>query len=243
MLEFIRADWPAPDNIIAGTSTRVGGVSQGCWSSLNLASHVEDNPEHVDENRRRLYEFLDLPSEPVWLEQVHGCDVIRAESVNETCRSDASVTAKPGVVCAVLTADCLPLLVCDRNGKQVAAIHAGWRGLASGIIEQTIRAMEAEPRDMLVWLGPAIGPGNFEVGDDVYHRFTVLNDSAVSAFTRRGDRWLCDLYKLARLRLQAIGVSNIFGGGFCTYDEVERFYSYRRDGITGRMVNLVWINP
>jgi YfiH family protein len=240
-LEFIIPDWPAPPGIHALTTTRRGGVSLAPYDSLNLGDHVGDAPEAVAENRRRLVEALSLPAEPRWLSQVHGTCAANAAKISSGCEADASHTDRPGVVCAVLTADCLPLLLCDRDGRHVAAVHAGWRGLLNGVIEKAIEAMGAQA-PLLAWLGPAIGPQAFEVGEEVRQAFIEVDAAAASAFKPSpGGRWLADIYALARLRLQAIGVGSVHGGQHCTYSEPERFYSYRRDAQTGRMASLIWI--
>ena len=240
-IDTIQPDWDAPGNVVACTTTRRGGYSRGDWSALNLASHVGDDTDAVSRNRSMLRATLCLPSEPVWLEQVHGCDVIRAEDAESSPVCDASVTAETGVVCAALTADCLPLLLCSEEGDQVAAVHAGWRGLAAGVIEQAVKQMTCPSGKILAWMGPAIGPDAFEVGSEVREEFTGYDQQASMAFREHGDRWLCDIYCLARQRLENLGVRQISGGNYCTYHDVERFYSYRRDGVTGRMASLIYI--
>jgi hypothetical protein len=177
----------------------------------------------------------------VWLKQVHGCGVCLVDEKTGQPVSDASISSQPGVVCAVLTADCLPLLICDTDGQHVAAIHAGWKGLAAGVIEQAIAAFPCEPGRLMAWMGPAIGPESFEVGQDVYDVFTSFDAVAKSAFVQHADRWLCDIYLLTRQRLKNAGLDRIYGGGLCTYADNKRFYSYRRDGVTGRMASLIWI--
>ena len=239
--ELIIPDWPAPLNIGACTTTRLGGYSDGNWSSFNLADHVADDISAVQKNRKLLIEHLHLPSQPVWLRQVHGCDVCIVDYKVEQPVSDASICSQTGMVCAVLTADCLPLLMCDDQGTVVSAVHAGWRGLAAGVVEQTISRLPAACENIMAWLGPAIGPNAFEVGDDVYDVFTQYNPAANAAFSRHADRWLCDIYLLARQRLQNAGINRIYGGGLCTFTDERRFYSYRRDGTTGRMASLIWI--
>lgn len=241
-IDIIRPDWRAPENIVAFTTTRRGGFSRGNWAELNLAGHVGDDPSHVEQNRDLLEDSLQLPSSPVWLEQVHGCDVVIADEEGAGMSCDASTTRQPGVVCAVLTADCLPLLICKQDGSQVAAVHAGWRGLAAGIIEQTISQMGIAGGQLLAWLGPAIGPQAFEVGPEVRDIFLAHSHKAEEAFTHQDNgKWLCDLYLLARQRLIDLGVNHISGGDLCTYTGAEQFYSYRRDGVTGRMASLIWI--
>ena len=242
-IEFLRPRWPAPPTVQAAVSTRAGGVSAGPWDGLNLAGHVGDDPCHVVENRRRLREALALPSEPCWLDQVHGCDVVTAVEGPARCSADASVSDEPGHVCAVLTADCLPVLFCDRAGRWVAAAHAGWRGLAAGVLEHTVARAPALPADLIAWLGPAIGPRAFEVGDEVRAGFVADDVGAAQCFVPSpAGRWFADIYALARRRLSAAGLGWIGGGGECTYSDVRRFYSYRRDGVTGRMASLVWLS-
>ncbi|WP_126444228.1 peptidoglycan editing factor PgeF [Sulfuricystis multivorans] len=241
--DFIVPDWPAPPHIHALVTTRAGGVSTGPYASFNLADHVGDDPEAVAENRHRLRAFL--PTEPVWLEQVHGTRCIDAASVAVGCEADAAYSRIPGVVCAVLTADCLPVLLCDEAGTVVAAAHAGWRGLAAGVIEATVAAMNVPGERLLAWLGPAIGPQSFEVGGEVRGAFIAHDPAAASAFRAQANgKWLCDIYRLAALRLQALGVCRITSADFDTVRDAERFYSYRRDGVTGRMASLIWLgNP
>ncbi len=237
----LRPDWPASARICAGTSGRAGGVSRGAYASLNLATHVGDDPAAVAENRRRLRLDLALPSEPHWLEQVHGCAVVTAAPAEEECQADASVATLPGQVCAVLTADCLPVLFCDRAASRVAAAHAGWRGLRAGVLEQTVARL-GEPAELMAWLGPAIGPQAFEVGEEVRTAFVEQQPAAAAAFVPSpAGRWLADLYLLARQRLAAVGVTAVYGGHWCTHGDAERFYSYRRDGTTGRMASLIWL--
>ncbi len=239
-MEFIFPDWPAPANVRAAVTTRAGGVSVGPYASLNLGDHVGDEPAAVAENRARLVRALALPGEPGWLKQVHGtCARDAALAGGE---ADAGFATGPGVVCVVLTADCLPVLFCDRHGTRVAAAHAGWRGLAAGVLERTVEALDTSPGDVLAWLGPAIGPDAFEVGEEVRAEFLRHDARAAEAFRPSPQgRWLADLYALARLRLQRQGVTAIHGGGLCTYRDVERFYSYRRDGVTGRVASLIWL--
>jgi polyphenol oxidase len=234
-------DWPAPPNVRAHTTTRHGGVSRAPFSALNLGEQVGDDPAAVRENRARLLRTLGLTAEPQWLQQVHGCTVARA---GETAApvADACYALRPGIVCAVLTADCLPVLLCDRAGSRVAAVHAGWRGLAHGVIEAALDSLAAPGQELLAWLGPAIGPDAFEVGDEVRDTFIGRDARAAAAFRpSRDGRWRADLYALARQRLAARGVSRVFGGGLCTYSDPDRFYSYRREGQTGRMATLIWL--
>lgn len=237
-LPVIYPDWPAPANVKAIQTTRVGGVSTGVYDSLNLGDHVNDQPQAVAANRQRLSHLL--PSEPVWLNQVHGIRVIDAALASCVERADASVTTRKQVVCVTMTADCLPVLLCDTAGTVVAAVHAGWRSLCDGVIEATVAAMPL-PSNLLAWLGPAIGPQAFEVGGEVRAQFIAQDAQAEHAFVAHGDKWLGDLYAIARQRLQRLGVTQIYGGGRCTYREPETFFSFRRDGDTGRMASLIWL--
>ncbi len=233
-------DWPAPKHVMALQTTRTGGCSAPPYASLNLGSHVGDAALAVSRNRMLLAPLL--PSEPVWLNQVHG--VVVADAGQTIClpEADASVATHPGAVCVVMTADCLPVLLCDEQGTVVGAAHAGWRGLCDGVIEATVRAMQVPPPALMVWLGPAIGPAAFEVGDEVRAAFVAQQPQAAAAFVAgKEGKWLADLYQLARLRLQALGITRIYGGDQCTYSDEQRFYSYRRDGVTGRMGTFIWL--
>ena len=236
---WISADWPAPANVFAGTTLRGGGLSGGGYGSLNPALHVGDHAPKVYQNRQIIKQMLELPAEPVWLHQVHGSRVI---NIAETCRleaADAGYSNRPGVVCAVLTADCLPILICSEDGQWVAALHAGWRGLLAGVIENCVRLLATN--DLLAWLGPAIGPQAFEVGPEVRQAFCERNAVYDAAFyPGRNGKWQADIYRLARLAFAQLGVDRIYGGGFCTVSEPESFYSYRRDRVTGRMASLIW---
>lgn len=237
-MNWLKADWPAPDFIRAGTTTRQGGVSKGAYDSFNLATHVGDDRNAVQQNRAKLA----VPNQPQWLEQVHSTIVVKLPNEVQIPKADAVYTEEKNQVCAVMTADCLPLLITDTKGSQVAAIHAGWRGLCDGVIEATIRKLAADPESLLVWLGPAIGPDVYEVGKDVYDAF-IIKDSAVKiAFTQVKDKhWLFDIYQAAKIRLQGAGVNQVFGGGHCTLTEQDKFYSFRRDKVTGRMASMIWI--
>lgn len=244
--ELIVPDWPAPTEIGAAFTLRTGGVSRPPFDSCNIASHVGDEPRAVSENRARLRASLTLPAEPAWLQQVHGYRVVdldRQTSLDGLEPADAAVTRTPGRVCAIQVADCMPVLFAARDGSAVGAAHAGWRGLAGGVLEATVRAMNTPPGELLAWLGPAIGQAHFEVGEEVRSAFMADDPDASAAFivNQRG-RWQCDLYVLARRKLAAIGMSgsSVFGGSWCTYAEAGRFYSYRRDGRCGRMAALVW---
>ena len=239
--DWIVPDWPAPARVKAFITTRSGGVSHPPFGGLNLGDHVGDVPGNVAANRALL--SLYLPAEPVWLRQVHGTDVVVADAVASGVEADAAHTATSGTVCAILTADCLPVLICDRNGSQVAAVHAGWRGLSQSVIERAIGAMRVPPPELLVFLGPAIGPARYEVGDDVRNAFINDDENAVTAFLPRANgKWLANLYELAQLRLRRLGVEDIYGGDCCTFNDAERFFSYRRDGQTGRMAALIWLD-
>ncbi|MDO8862473.1 peptidoglycan editing factor PgeF [Haliea sp. E1-2-M8] len=273
---LIRPDWPAPPAVNALVSTREGGVSSGPWQGLNLGDHVGDDPRAVQANRAVLQGSLPAGSVVQWLRQVHGTAVVRASSSGAVPEADACWTDEPGIACAVLTADCLPVLLCDRSATVVAAAHAGWRGLRGGVLEATVAALPVDPGELLAWLGPAIGPTAFEVGPEVRDVFvaaavaaaahaaaadagaahaavpTTGGDAAsgyaavaeaeiLAAFTPapRPDHYLLDLYALARMRLREAGVGAVHGGGLCTLSDPRRFYSYRRDGTTGRMASLI----
>ena len=243
---WIIPDWDAPAHVRALVTTRRSlcrGSSSGPYADFNLADHVGDDPQAVANNRRSLCRHL--PSEPVWLRQVHGTHVLVTNGgTPQNIEADASLTRLPGSVCAVLTADCLPLLLCNESGTVAAAAHAGWRGLANGVIEAVIAAMAKPGPDLLVWLGPAIGSTAFEVGEDVRAAFLAHDANAASAFApTEAGKWLCDIYELARQRLAALGVARVYGGNFCTYSDPARFYSFRRDGDTGRMASMIWLAP
>jgi YfiH family protein len=240
-VEAIRPDWPAPARVRACMTTRSGGVSRAPWASFNLGDHVGDDPAHVAANRAHLRETLS--AEPAWLTQVHGTRVTELGR-DKDFRADAAVARAAGEVCAVLTADCLPVLFCDRAGSVVAAAHAGWRGLAAGVLEATVSAMQVPPGEILAWMGAAIGPQAFEVGDEVRAAFVAGHAEAVAAFVPQSapGKWLADIYALARIRLRHAGVAAVYGGGRCTFREAETFFSYRRDGVTGRMATLVWLD-
>ncbi|HQQ63904.1 MAG TPA: peptidoglycan editing factor PgeF [Pseudomonadales bacterium] len=246
---FINPDWPAPANIRAATSTRLGGVSHLEYASFNLGGHVGDSASAVATNREILQEVLSLPEQPLWLTQVHGVRVMRRDGRAETTfprEFDACYSNQPDTVCAVLTADCLPVLFCSRDGSEVAAAHAGWRGLVDGVLPATLREFAGDRSGIMAWLGPAIGPHSFEVGSDVRDRFVSQwqaygSQQVADCFAAAGEQhWLCDLYALARLQLNAEGIGMIYGGGEDTCADWQRFYSFRRDGDTGRMVSLVW---
>lgn len=251
----IRPDWPAPTHVGAASTTRAGGVSPAPFDSLNLGATAGDDPDNVAANRRRLREALGLPGEPAWLRQVHGSRVVKLENFpslenegaetggDEMPEADATWTDRPGVVCAILSADCLPILLCDDKGTRVGAVHGGWRGLADGVLPNAIEAMGGKPASLHAWLGPAIGPQRFEIGPEVRQRLMGGGRAPAEAFrpSDRRDHWLCDLYAVARHQLATAGLESVHGGGFCTVTERDRFFSYRRDGRTGRMATIIWM--
>ena len=248
MNDWIIPDWPAPGNVKALFTTRNGGVSSGRYTSLNLGDHVGDDPPAVMRNRAVLRRIL--PDEPQWLRQVHGTTPVMIDAHDRTtpCDGDAAFSRGTGTVCAVLVADCLPILLCDHAGTMVGVIHAGWRGLAEGVIERTVSKIgqtSGTNARIMAWLGPAIGPHHFEVGEEVRQAFIKRDTESVSAFmphhAPNNSKWLADLFLLARQRLVKAGVTEIYGGGECTYSDPARFFSYRRDGNTGRMAGLIWL--
>ncbi|MDD5216361.1 MAG: peptidoglycan editing factor PgeF [Methylococcales bacterium] len=236
--DFIFPNWNAPQNVHAVMTTRNGGVSKAPYDSFNLATHVEDDLEQVLENRHHLKKALNLPVEPFWLEQIHSNTVVEANAGLILPKADASFSTQKNVVCVVMTADCLPVLMCSKNGEKIAAIHAGWRGLESGIISKTVEALKT--KELTVWLGAAIGAQRFEVGDDVRDAFLKKSADYAEAFQENGSQWLADIYQLARIELEHLGITDVFGGEFCTVTDADRFYSYRRDKKTGRMATLIW---
>lgn len=238
---LIKPDWPAPAHVKAFQTTRLGGVSCAPFESLNLGGHVGDDLQSVLHNRSLLGRLL--PDAPLWLEQVHGIVVADADNARAERRADASVARHSGSVCVVMTADCLPVLLCDSAGTVVAAVHAGWRGLAAGVIEATVLAMDVPPSSLMAWLGPAISQAAFEVGAEVRAEFVAADPQAEKSFIPSpcGDKYLADIYALARLRLRALGIMGIYGGNRCTYSEPEQFFSYRRDGVTGRQGTFIWL--
>lgn len=242
---WIEPDWPAPERVRALITTRQGGVSEGPYASLNLGLHVGDDPLAVAENRRRVLAALGVPA--AWLNQVHGIRVVDAAALDKTAPApdaDAAFSRQPGSACAVMTADCLPVLFCSADGHVVAAAHAGWRGLLAGVLEATVVAMATGGKEILAYLGPAIGPRAFEVGDEVRAAFIARDPSASTAFTPGvPGKWFADIYLLARQRLAQVGVVRAYGGDYCTVTEAERFFSYRRDGQTGRMASMIWLAP
>ena len=237
--DWIVPDWPAPANVKALITTRAGGVSKGPFASFNLGLRTGDDPQAVAANRDRLNSLL--PQQPSWLRQVHGTSVIEADTLAGRPEADAGIARRPGTVCAVLVADCIPVLLADRAGTTIAIAHAGWRGLAGGVIENTARRMAVDPRGLIAYLGPGIGPGAFEVGADVRDAFLACDADAAAAFTpHAAGKWLADLFLLARQRLRRAGVGEIHGGALCTYSNARRFFSYRRERTTGRMAALIW---
>lgn len=237
--DWLTPDWPAPAWVKACVTTRAGGISAAPFDSLNLGEHVEDDPVAVAKNRQRLVSLLGC--RPAWLQQVHGIEVVPAIP-GDLAVADASWSNAPGVACTVMTADCLPVLFCDRAGTRVAAAHAGWRGLAKGVLEATLDALLIAPEEILIWLGPAIGPQAFEVGAEVREAFVSQHPQALEAFkpSINTGRFMADIYQLARIRLAARGVAAVYGGGFCTYSD-PRFYSYRHAARTGRFASLIWL--
>ncbi len=236
-LELVKPDWPAPANVRAFTTTRAGGFSKDTWSSMNLGLCCGDDPLAVHRNREKL--VLRLPAAPQWLCQVHGTQVVtHSLASGEGLEADGLVSSSPAQVCAVLTADCLPVLLCNRSGNRVAAAHAGWRGLAQGVLQATVRQMKEAPAEIMAWLGPAIGPGVYEVGEDVRQAFAQEHGICLK---KDGERWLLDLYGVARRILTQLGITAVYGGFFCTFSDSERFFSYRRDGVTGRMASVIWL--
>lgn len=241
-MNLITPQWPASSRVRACSTQRQGGVSTSPWDALNLGGHVGDNPDAVARNRKLLVEEAGLPAMPQWLEQVHGTEVVRLTTGGSMpLRADACITDQPGVVCAIMTADCLPVLFCSQDGTEVAAAHAGWRGLCAGVLENTLAQFRSPPEQVHVWLGPAIGPDAFEVGAEVREAFMAQDSRAVQAFRPSGDRFYADIWLLARMRLQAAGVNSISADSRCTFTQRDDFFSFRRDGITGRMATLIWL--
>ncbi|WP_414040897.1 peptidoglycan editing factor PgeF [Acidithiobacillus sp. M4-SHS-6] len=236
-------DWPLPKGVRSAFTLRHGGYSSGPYDSFNLGDHVGDDPEAVAKNRQHLGELLNLPGEPQWLRQVHGTEILQIPTDSPVCSdaaADGAVTHVAGPVLAVLTADCLPVLACSRDGRHLGAFHAGWRGLLAGILEKGVAALGVPGKEVLIYLGPAIGPEAFAVGPELRAAFLAEDPTAASAFRQgQGDRWWADIYQLARQRLQRVAVTAIYGGDRCTFSDGD-FFSYRRDGVTGRMASLLW---
>jgi YfiH family protein len=249
--DWIRPDWPVSGRVRALITTREGGVSTGPWGvppsgtgGMNLGMLAGDSPDAVRANRARLRSVL--PSEPRWLKQVHGPTVVRADDVSDPPEADAAFTATPGVVAVVMVADCMPVLLADVDGRCVGVVHAGWRGMASGVVQATVHAMRVAlggRAEMVACLGPAIGPAHFEVGPEVLESMLGTLPAAAEAFQPRGAKYLADLFALGRQALAQVGVTRVYGGTDCTYSAPERFYSFRRDRMTGRHAALVWIDP
>jgi len=243
MNDWITPNWPAPLNVRALCTTRSGGISSGPYASFNLGDHVGDKPHIVNQNRARL--LKDLPNEPKWLNQVHGSTPIWVDNNTNILKGDAALSRTRNIVCAILTADCLPVFLCDKTGTTVGIVHAGWRGLAAGVIEQTIAEMKKECSHIMAYLGPAIGPDYFEVGEEVRHSFIQQDKMSAPAFTPyngvNSKKWLADIFLLARQRLAAVGVTKVYSNEECTYSNSDKFFSYRRDGDTGRMASLIWL--
>ena len=236
-MELIKPDWPAPASVRAFTTTRAGGFSKDAWSSMNLGFRCGDDPLAVQRNREKL--LSRLPAAPQWLRQVHGTQVVTcSRASSEEREADGLVSSSPGQVCAILTADCLPVLFCNRTGNRVAVAHAGWRGLAQGVLQATVRQMDEAPGEIMAWLGPAIGPEVYEVGEDVWQAFP---EEQGICFRKNGETWMLDLYGVARRILTHLGITSVYGGRFCTFSDSERFFSYRRDGVTGRMASVIWL--
>ncbi len=241
---LLEMSWDLPPGVFAACTTRLGGVSDAPWDSFNLATHVGDSSAHVAANRARLRERLKLAVEPAWLTQVHGVAVSNLDVAplsRTPATADAAVSSRADAVCVVMVADCLPVLFCSRDGQRIGAAHAGWRGLAAGVLESTVAAMGVPANDLQAWLGPAISQEHFEVGDEVREIFVKSDRAAISCFrmNARG-RWQADLAGLARLRLASLGVTSVSGGSWCTYADSRRFFSHRRDGKGGRLAALIW---
>ena len=241
MINLIKPDWGAPAPVRAVTTTRTGGFSRAPFDSLNLALHVGDNPDHVAQNRARLQQALELPAEPCWMNQTHGIHAVTLEQ-EDSREADAAITRLAGTVAVVMTADCLPILVCNRDGTEVAAIHAGWRGLQAGVIQATLASMASANEQLLAWIGPGISRDNFEVGEEVRTAFIDSIARAEGFFhANRAGHWLCDLAGLAESVLLDLGVGEVCCHSGCTYRDADRFFSYRRNAATGRMASLIWI--
>ena len=243
-LQFIRPHWPAPENVCAVATTRAGGFSEAPFDALNLAAHVGDAPASVVANRALLQRQLDLPAEPCWLNQTHSNRVTLLSGGSDyEIDSDSAIARKKGQIAVVMTADCLPILLCNQDGSEVAAIHAGWRGLADGVVSNTLSSMNSALSQLIAWIGPSISSQRFEVGEDVFQLFVARNKNSAGFFnTNRPQHWLCDLAGLAEQELSGHGVKQVYRSALCSYDDAERFYSYRRDNVTGRMASLIWIN-
>ncbi|STY26481.1 Laccase domain protein yfiH [Legionella taurinensis] len=238
-LSNLIADWPAPATIRALTTLRHSGFSQPPYDKNNLGLHVGDNPEHVLRNRRELVDSLRLPGEPAWLDQTHSTTCVVVEE-NHNRRADAAITRDKQQVLAIMTADCLPILLCNRQGTEIAAIHAGWRGLVNGIVENTVQAMQSQPADLMAWIGPGICQSCYEVGDDMRSQFKSRYDFSLPAFQKKDSKWLADLPGLAALVLENLSIPTVSKSNLCTFEQKNDFYSYRREPQTGRMATLIW---
>jgi YfiH family protein len=238
---LITPQWPAPGPVRCVSTTRIGGISRGVYASLNLADHVGDDPDAVAGNRRFVQQILRLPSAPVWLSQVHGSRIVDAAAPGRSLEADGSFATRPNTVCAVLSADCLPVLLCDKSGRRVAAVHAGWRGLLAGVVEAAVRALGLAPDDLMAWIGPGIGQHAYTVGPDMRERFLRRRPESITTFSRFDGRWHADLTALARQALARSAIANVHAHGACTFSERARFFSYRRDRRTGRMATLIWL--
>lgn len=243
-MEFIRPTWSVPNHIHALTTTRKGGVSQSPFDSLNLGDHVNDVPKAVAQNRQLLKQALNLPNPPIYLTQTHSTKVLQLPcQTAQNLEADAVYTDQPNQVCLVMTADCLPALFCSADGTEIAAAHAGWRGLCDGVLEETVAKFRCRAEQIQVWLGPAIGPTAFQVGQEVIEQFCAVDPQANQAFIadpNASGKFLGNLYQIARQRLNALGIDKISGGDYCTYSDSERFFSFRRENMTGRMATLIW---
>lgn len=244
---YILPEWPLSDRVNALVTTRLGGVSSGVWGQLNLGTNTQDHPTSVEENRKLLTQHVGLGKQPFWLKQVHGIRVVTPdESSTKAEEADACYTDMQGSICTVLTADCLPVFLGSEDGSEVAVAHAGWRGLAAGVITETLKRFRSSPGDIHAWLGPAISADHYEVGDDLRVAFSESSEFSAlpvdqAFYPRPGGKWSADLYELARMQLRSLGVRSISGGDRCTYAESDLFYSYRRDGETGRFASLIWL--
>lgn len=241
-MNWITPNWNAPKQVKALASTRIGGCSKSPYEGLNLGMHVGDDPILVQRNRELLQQQTQMPTAPVWLNQTHSTVVLEvAQPTNDVLDADGVITSSPNVVCSAMTADCLPVLITNTSGTQVAAVHAGWRGLAGGIVENALKQFS---NDVMLWLGPAIGPQAFEVGEDVLQAFLDYDSKAEAAFVpgKQDGKWLANMATLTRLRMAKLGIDQVFDSGLCTYQDPQRFYSYRRDGVTGRQATFIWIN-
>ena len=242
MIEFIQPSWPAPDTVHAVFTTRRGGVSEAPYDSFNLGLHVGDDVARVTQNRALLQSALDLPAEPSWIRQTHGTRAVVLEADGDR-DADAAITRVPGQVVVVMVADCLPILLCNRDGSEVAALHAGWRGLQAGVVASTLQCMQSSPAQLLAWIGPGISQQHFEVGDEVLAAFRDSHVGAGDFFEPHGEgHWMCDLAGLAERELERLGVGAVWRDAHCSYRDAEQFYSYRRERVTGRMAALIWIS-